>query len=67
MINIASNQVSKKLAVQFVLNEIDYKKRCQYLQEIIAMGQKDNLWIRALGVFFNTPMEQPPLRAFCKN
>lgn len=67
MMNTCANETTKKLAVRFILNDIDYKKRCLYLQEIIAMGRKEELWIRALSAFFDSPMGTPSLKALCKN
>lgn len=67
MINTYSNEAAKKLVVRYILNDIDYKKKCLYLQEIIAMGRKDNLWIRALSAYFDSPMDHPAIIKFCKN
>jgi hypothetical protein len=67
MMNACSNEATKKLVVRYILNDIDYKKRCLYLQEIIAMGRKDDLWIRALSAFFDSPMSQPSLKSISKN
>jgi hypothetical protein len=67
MINACSSEATKKLAMRYILSDIDYKKRCLYLQEIIAMGRKDSLWIRALSAFFDSPMDHPSVKAFSKN
>jgi hypothetical protein len=67
MMNACSNEATKKLVVRYVLSDIDYKKRSLYLQEIIAMGRKDNLWMRALSAFFDSPMDHATTKAFSKN
>lgn len=67
MINTCSNEATKKLVMRYILSDIDYQKRCLYLQEIIAMGRKDNLWVRALSVFFDSPMDHATVKVFSKN
>ncbi len=58
---------AKKLALKFVLDNIEYKKKCLYLQEIIAMGKEDNLWMKALTTFFDTPFKTTSFRLLSKN
>ncbi|MBS1918785.1 MAG: hypothetical protein JST17_00875 [Bacteroidetes bacterium] len=67
MTNTCTSEVTKKLAVRYILCDIDYKKKCMYLQEIIAMGRKDNLWIRALSIYFDSPLGRPLINLFSKN
>jgi len=61
------SDAAKKLALKFVLDNIEYKKKCLYLQEIIAMGKVDNLWMKALTAFFDTPMNTNSFRLLNKN
>ncbi|MEO6611474.1 MAG: hypothetical protein ABIT05_05055 [Chitinophagaceae bacterium] len=67
MIRVYSSSVTKKLALRFILDNIDYRKKCQYLQEIIAMGRIDNQWRLALTTFFDTPMTGGSLKKFSRN
>ncbi|MBL7740629.1 MAG: hypothetical protein JNK14_15535 [Chitinophagaceae bacterium] len=67
MIRTQSTPATKKLVLYFILENIDYKKRCQYLQEIISMGKANDAWRKALLLFFDTPFNTPPLKAFNKN
>ncbi|MBL7745346.1 MAG: hypothetical protein JNN00_17870 [Chitinophagaceae bacterium] len=67
MIRTTSTPVTKKLALQFILENIDYKKRCRYLQEVISIGRVNDVWRKALLVFFDTPFINNPARTFCKN
>ncbi|OSZ79969.1 hypothetical protein CAP36_01510 [Chitinophagaceae bacterium IBVUCB2] len=62
-----SANAAKKLALKFILDNIDYKKKCLYLQEIIAMGKEDHLWLQALTSFFDTPMKTNSFRLLSKN
>ena len=50
-----SSPVTKELATKFILDNVEYRKRCLYLQEIIAMGKDNNVWMMALLAFFDTP------------
>ena len=52
----------KKLATQFILQHADYRKRCLYLQEIIEMGRRDDLWRKALLAFLDTPVSLAAFR-----
>ncbi|MEO7923767.1 MAG: hypothetical protein ABIR30_08810 [Chitinophagaceae bacterium] len=62
-----SSVATKKLALRFILENIDYRKRCLYLQEIISLGKINNEWQRALAVFFDTPFKCSSRRAFSRN
>jgi len=64
---IYSSQATKELTVQFVLENIDYRKRCLYLQEIISMGRENDVWRQALTAFFDTPLSKLSVKAFSKN
>jgi len=57
----------KKLAVQFVLDNIDYRKRCLYLQEIIYMSRANDVWRKALASFFDTPLNLQLANNFSQN
>jgi len=67
MIRTYSSQTSKELAVRFVLENIDYRKRCLYLQEIISMGRDNDIWRQALTAFLDTPPNKFSIKAFSKN
>ncbi len=67
MTRLHTNDERKKLALQFILQHADYRKRCAYLQEIIAMGREDDLWRRALLSFFDTPVSPAAFRRPGKN
>ena len=67
MIPAYSSQTTKELAVRFVLDNIDYRKRCLYLQEIISMGRENDVWRQALTAFFDTSPTKFSLKAFSKN
>ena len=67
MTRIYTSQAAKKLALKYILENIDYRKRCLYLQEIISMGRENDLWRQALTAFFETPIENLSLSTFSKN
>ena len=67
MIRTYSSQTTKELAVRFVLDNIDYRKRCLYLQEIISMGRENDVWRQALTAFLDTPPNKISIKAFSKN
>ena len=67
MIRTYSSQTTKELAVRFVLENIDYRKRCLYLQEIIGMGRENDVWRQALSAFLDTPPNKFSIKAFSKN
>ena len=67
MIRTYSSQTTKELAVRFVLENIDYRKRCLYLQEIISMGKENDIWRQALTAFLDTPPNKFAIKAFSKN
>ncbi len=67
MIRTYSSQTTKELAVRFVLENIDYRKRCLYLQEIISMGRENDIWRQALTAFLDTPPNKFSIKAFSKN
>ena len=67
MIRTYSSQTTKELAVRFVLENIDYRKRCLYLQEIISMGKENDIWRQALTAFLDTPPNKFSNKAFSKN
>jgi hypothetical protein len=67
MTRVYSSSVAKKLALRFILDNIDYRKKCLYLQEIIAMGREDQQWRIALNAYFDTPLTDFSLKKFSKN
>jgi len=67
MIRTYSSQTTKELAVRFVLENIDYRKRCLYLQEIISMGRENDVWRQALSAFLDTPPNKFSIKAFSRN
>ena len=67
MISTFTSEVSKKLAFRFILENIDYRKRCLYLQEIISMGKVNAAWRQALALFFDCSANSFSLSTFSKN
>lgn len=67
MIRTNSTQTTKKLVLHFIMENIDYRKRCLYLQEIISMSRANDVWRRALTTFFDAPVNRYSFRAFSKN
>jgi hypothetical protein len=53
MTRIISSQITKKLLLQFIQENMDFRKRCVYLQEIILMSRKNDVWRKALTIFFD--------------
>jgi hypothetical protein len=67
MISTHSSEASKKLALRFILENIDYRKRCLYLQEIILLSKINDTWRQALAVFFDAPINNLSLKVFSNN
>ena len=67
MIRTNTSPTAKKLLLRFILENIDYRKRSLYLQEIISMSRMNDVWRRALASFFDTPPEKISLKTFSKN
>jgi hypothetical protein len=67
MMVLYSSNVTKKLAVRFVLDNIDYRKKCLYLQEIISLGKIKDVWRQALISYLDTPFDNLSLKVFSKN
>ena len=67
MTRMYSTQATKKLALKYILENIDYRKRCLYLQEIISMGRENAIWRDALTAFFETPFSNLSLKSFSRN
>jgi hypothetical protein len=63
----SSSPVSKKLAFRYILENIDYRKRCLYLQDIISLGKINDVWRLALAAYLDTPLERFALKNFSKN
>ncbi|HLG38617.1 MAG TPA: hypothetical protein VI461_03075 [Chitinophagaceae bacterium] len=63
-----SSDTTKKLLLQFIKESADYYKRCSYLQEIIHMGKKDDVWRKALIAYLDTSVPDTfPSKTFSKN
>jgi len=62
-----STDASKKLVLRFILENIDYRKRCLYLQEIISLSKLKDVWRKALISYFDSPLNEYSLTAFSKN
>lgn len=67
MTRINSTSEAKKLVLRFVMENIDYRKRSLYLQEIISMSRANDVWRKALTTFFDTPAARPTLKTFSQN
>ena len=62
-----NSEAIKKLAFRFILENIEYRKRCLYIQEIIALGKENIIWWKALNVFLDKPASCFHLKTFSKN
>ena len=67
MISTCSSPVAKKLAFRFILDNIDYRKRCIGLQDIVFLSKKYDIWRQALITFFDTPVSSRSFKTFSKN
>lgn len=67
MVNSASSKATKELLFSFILENLEYRKKCLYLQEIVSLGKADNIWQKALLAFFDSPMKLDSPATFCKN
>jgi hypothetical protein len=67
MTRINSTNDAKKLVLRFIMDNIDYRKRSLYLQEIISMSRVNDTWRRALAAFFDTPATNISMKTFSKN
>ena len=67
MTNIISSKTTKQLAFRFILQHIDYRKRCLFLQEIISLAKRDEISKHILTRFFDVPLKTIPLKEFNKN
>ncbi|MEI9911561.1 MAG: hypothetical protein WDO71_19045 [Bacteroidota bacterium] len=66
MTNTYSCELTKKLTLTFILENIEYRKKCLFLQEIISMSKENEIWRHALAAFFDTPASSFS-QAFSKN
>ena len=55
MTSVYSTTTTKKLVLQFILENIHNRKRNEYLQEIVKMGKENEFWMQALNNFFDSP------------
>ena len=62
-----NSKETKKLAFRFILENIEYRKRCLYIQEIIALGKENDIWWRALNIFLDRTANIYHLKTFSKN
>jgi len=62
-----STTASKKLAFRFILENIEYRKRSLYLQEIISFSKINDAWRMLLSIYFATPLKINPLQKISKN
>ncbi|MEO5948649.1 MAG: hypothetical protein ABIP79_17675 [Chitinophagaceae bacterium] len=69
MVPVFTSTVTKRLVLQYAQQNIDFRKRSAYLQEIISLGKMNKVWISALNIFFDTdtPLSKNYLKAFSKN
>ena len=54
-----SSEASRRLLVQFIRENIDYNRRCSYLQELSGWAKKDDIWRRALLAYLDTSITEP--------
>ncbi|MES1215988.1 MAG: hypothetical protein ABUT20_10760 [Bacteroidota bacterium] len=62
-----SSETTKKLVFGLVLENIDYRKKCLYIQEIISLGKVNDVWWRALLILLDKSANSFSLKTFCKN
>jgi hypothetical protein len=62
-----SSRAAKELVLQFVLDSIEQRKKSVYLQEIISMGKKDQMWIHFLNAYFRKPVDHSSWWEFSMN
>ena len=67
MTAIISSRATRELVLRFILDSIEYRKRCVSLQEIISLSKINDIWRQALLTFFDTPLKTIPVKAFSKN
>jgi len=67
MTHFTKSAATKKLALRYILESIDYKKRCSYLQDIISMSRENDTWRQALTAFFDTPYKIRRFKNICNN
>lgn len=67
MTRLHTSDERKKLALQYILTNAEYRKKCLYLQEIITMSRRDDLWRKALLIYFDSPVTKFAFRSPCKN
>lgn len=67
MISKFSSNATRKLAFRYILESIDYRKKCMGLQDIISQSKMYEIWRQALINFFDTPLYSHMLNTFCKN
>ena len=67
MLSTFSSQTSRKLAFRCLLDNIDYRKRCIGLQDIISLSKIYDFWRKVLITFFDTPVNSQTFNAFSKN
>ena len=67
MLRTFSSQATRKLAFRLLLDNIEYRKRCIGLQEIISLSKIYDIWRQALITLFDNPLNSHSFRAFSKN
>jgi hypothetical protein len=67
MTNTNSSKAAKTLVLRFILESIDHRKRCLFLQEIISLSKVNDVWRQALNVYFENPLYSSSQKAFSKN
>ena len=67
MISTYYSDIRKKLAFRFILENIEYRKLCLYMQDIISFGKTDDVWRKALDRFFDIPFKSLSRKTFSKN
>ena len=67
MISTYYSDIRKKLAFRFILENIEYRKLCLYMQDVISFGKTDDVWRKALDRFFDIPFKSLSRKTFSKN
>lgn len=67
MAPVFTSSVTKKLVLQYVMENIEIRKRSNDLLEIILIGKKHQIWMKALTQHFEVPASVTALKFYSNN
>lgn len=67
MAHIYTSTATKKLLLQYVMENIEIRKRSNDLLEIILIGKKHHVWMKALNQYFEVPDSVNALKILSNN